>query len=76
MDQATRAEGGMIANLEGRVCVVTGAARGLGRAIAGALAAAGGRLAICDLRDGELQETAAALRAQGGVVHAATCDVS
>lgn len=62
--------------VEGRVCVVTGAARGLGQAIAGALVAAGGRLAICDVRDGDLQETAAALRDQGGEVLAAPCDVS
>lgn len=62
--------------LEGRVCVVTGAARGLGRAIEGALAAAGGRLAICDLREADLAETAAALRAKGVEVYAAACDVS
>ena len=62
--------------LAGRVCVVTGAARGLGQAIAGVLGAAGGRLALCDLREDELQVTAAALRAQGCEVYAAACDVS
>ncbi len=62
--------------MEGRVCVVTGAARGLGRAIAAALSAAGGRLAICDVLEAELEETAAALRANGVEVYAARCDVS
>ncbi len=63
-------------SVEGRVCVVTGGARGLGRAIAAALGAAGGRLALCDLRAAELDETAAALRAQGIEVFAMPCDVS
>ncbi len=60
----------------GRVCVVTGAARGLGRAIAAALAAGGARLALCDVLDEALAETAEALRAGGAEVFAARCDVS
>ena len=43
-----------MSSVEGRVCVVTGAARGLGQAIAAALGAAGGRLALCDVLDAEL----------------------
>ena len=43
----------------GRVCVVTGGARGLGRAIAAALAAGGARLALCDVLGEALAETAA-----------------
>ena len=62
--------------VEGRVCVVTGAARGLGRAIAGALGAAGGRLAICDVLDDELAATAEELRGQGCEVLAVRCDVT
>ena len=62
--------------VEGRVCVVTGAARGLGQAIAAALGAAGGRLALCDVLDDELTTTAESLRAQGIEVYAARCDVS
>lgn len=62
--------------VEGRVCVVTGAARGLGQAIAAALGAAGGRLAICDVRAEELEQAAADLREQGCEVFAACCDVS
>lgn len=62
--------------VEGRVCVVTGGARGLGQAIAAALGAAGGRLAICDVLEDELAQTADKLRASGVEVFAAPCDVS
>lgn len=65
-----------MSGVDGRVCVVTGAARGLGATIAGALGAAGGRLALCDVLEAELEETAAALRAKGVEVLAAPCDVS
>ncbi len=63
-------------SMKGRVCVVTGGARGLGRAIATALGAAGGRLALCDVLAEELEQTAADLRAAGYEVFAALCDVS
>lgn len=63
-------------SVEGRVCVVTGGARGLGRAIAVALGAAGGRLALCDVLADELAQTAEELRAAGCEVFAAPCDVS
>lgn len=62
--------------VRGRVCAVTGGARGLGRAIAGALAAGGARLALCDVLDKALAETADELRAGGAEVFAARCDVS
>lgn len=59
-----------------RVCVVTGAARGLGQTIARTLAANGARVAICDIRGDSLAETAEMLRDSGGDVYAAPCDVS
>lgn len=59
-----------------KVCVVTGAARGLGGAIAAALGAAGGRLALCDVLADELEQTCKDLRAAGCEVFAAPCDVS
>lgn len=65
-----------MSKLEGRVCVVTGAARGLGQAIAAALGASGGRLALCDVLEDELTATAEALRGAGCEVFAAPCNVA
>jgi len=51
--------------LEGKRAIVTGAARGIGRAIAEELAAEGADLALCDLQADWLAETAAAVEARG-----------
>jgi NAD(P)-dependent dehydrogenase (short-subunit alcohol dehydrogenase family) len=51
--------------LEESVCIVTGAARGLGAAIATALAGQGAILALVDIQDVALYNTAAQLAAQG-----------
>jgi len=50
-------------NLGGKAAIVTGAAAGIGRAIAEALSAAGAAVAIADLKGAD--EAAAALRASG-----------
>ena len=57
--------------LNGLVVVITGAAQGLGRAYAVAIAAAGGRLVVNDVNSEAVEETAAIVRAGGGeaVVH-------
>lgn len=52
-------------NLSSKCAVVTGAARGLGQAIAVKLAEAGADVALCDLHSDGLQETAAKVRATG-----------
>lgn len=61
-------------NLTGKVAVVTGAARGLGRAYAEGLAAAGAAIVVGDLRD--CTETVASVKGAGGRVHAVTLDVT
>lgn len=51
--------------LDGRVALVTGASRGLGRAMAVALAEAGADLALLARSKGDLEETAASVRSLG-----------
>ncbi len=63
-------------DLAGRVAVVSGAGRNLGRASALALAEAGADLLICDLDGEPLEGTAAAIRKLGRRVVARICDVS
>lgn len=62
--------------LRGRVCWVTGAGSGIGRAIALALGAAGCRVALTGRSLGSLQETEAAIREAGGLALAAAADVA
>ena len=62
--------------LAGRVCVVTGAASGIGRGIALALARSGGRVAVLDRGMAGAEETAALILRSGGEGKAVACDVS
>lgn len=62
--------------LDGRVAVVTGASKGLGKAIALALAGAGARLALVARDRRQLDEAAAALRASGAEAEPFAADVS
>ena len=60
----------------GTVCVVTGAASGIGRACAEALARAGGRAVLLDRNGAGAEQEAEAIRAQGGSAIGLACDVS
>jgi NAD(P)-dependent dehydrogenase (short-subunit alcohol dehydrogenase family) len=58
---------GTLFDLSGRVALVTGGSKGIGRAIAHGFAQAGADLFLCARSEGPLQETAAAIRAAFGV---------
>ena len=63
---------------EGRVCVVTGAARGIGRAHVDALVAEGASVVVNDVDEAAAHEAVATLRAAGGraVVHVGDASVA
>ena len=63
-----------MAQLDGKVAIVTGAARGLGRAYAEALAAEGAAVLACDIND--CDDTVAAITDAGGRAAGLQADVS
>ena len=65
-----------LVDLSGRHALVTGAAGGLGRAIALMLAAVGARVSVLDINAGGASATAALVREAGGEANAITCDVT
>lgn len=62
--------------LRGKAAVVTGASRGLGRAMAVALGREGVRVALVGRDAGMLAETAEMIRAGGGEAHVFTADIT
>jgi len=63
------------AELDGQVAIVTGAASGIGRATASALAAQGAAIAVVDLDAAGVAATVAELRNGGGRAHGVVADL-
>jgi NAD(P)-dependent dehydrogenase (short-subunit alcohol dehydrogenase family) len=63
-------------DLEGRVVAVTGAASGLGQAMAAGLAQAGAVVALLDVNEEGLGETRAFIEGEGGRAVTVPCDVT
>ena len=62
--------------LDNRVAIVTGAGRGIGAAIAHALASAGAKVAVNDINPDRAERVAAAIRAAGGQAIGVHADVA
>ncbi|MEZ4217285.1 MAG: SDR family NAD(P)-dependent oxidoreductase [Myxococcota bacterium] len=62
--------------LAGKAVLVTGAARGIGRAMARRFAAEGAHVGVADRRDDDAREVAAAIREAGGRAGALALDVA
>lgn len=68
--------GSGITRLKDKVAIVTGAAQGIGRAIAMRLADEGAKVAVCDIQEDVANRTAGEIRAAGGLAHAIRLDVT
>lgn len=65
-----------MANLTGKTALITGASKGLGKAMAVALAGAGARVVLVSRDTARLNDVAAGIRTNGGTAHVFTADVA
>src|SRR5882672_34789 len=63
-------------NLEGKAALITGAGRGLGRALAQRLAERGARVVLVARSQDALERVAAEIRKSGGTAHVLPADIS
>lgn len=63
-------------DLRGRVAVITGSSRGIGRAIAEDMALAGARVVVSSRKEDACAEVVEAIRAAGGEAKAVGCNIS
>jgi len=73
---ACAGEGRVTGSLDGQVALVTGASRGIGRAIAQSLAQAGARVALCARDTAGCEAGVASIREAGGSARAFALDVA
>lgn len=66
----------MAAELDGKVVVITGSTRGIGRAMAEACARAGAAVVVSSRTAAAVEETVAQIRADGGTASGVACDVT
>ena len=62
--------------LKDKVAIVTGAANGIGRAVAETFAREGARVVLADLKEEDVERAAAAIREKGGEAHGFACNVA
>ncbi|MHA1537191.1 MAG: SDR family NAD(P)-dependent oxidoreductase [Alphaproteobacteria bacterium] len=65
-----------IFDLTGKVALITGSTKGIGRAIAEAMAAHGAKVVISSRKEDKCEEVAAEIRKEGGEAIAIACNVS